>query len=333
MRKRIASLFLVLALVLSLMPNVSFAAVAMDDPKLIAYLEEISATRGFEITVEDFEDYLLEYYGAGLEDWENFEEIEGSLGEVISADYSNLQTIYEDYDLDEASLMQLLEDNGVSIDNFIYVEDLDMEVAFYIAGDPLEDIFTELDLTEEELEALFVHLDSMSEKLEDPAILQRLEELGAQMENFADFDSIEELTDAQITQIISIYDELLDIFELDAKFYLKKGKEKRAITISELFMLKDPNGYNLLIELYNKSGNFILDMELTADMIGSDIIEDIGEDVNEVPEVVEKIKDSPKTEKGGKLPNTGSDFLPNSLIGLVIAGAGFILYRRVRKTA
>jgi processed acidic surface protein len=326
-------LFLVLALVFSLMPNVSFAAVTMDDPKLTAYLEEISATRGFEITVEDFEDYLLEYYGSGLGDWENFEELEGALGEVIQADYSNLQSIYEDYDLDEASLMQLLEDNGGTIDNYIYVEDLDMEVAFYVEGDPLEDIFTELGLTEEELEALFVHLDSMSEKLEDPAVLQRLEELGAQMEDFADFDSIEELTDAQITQIISIYDEVLEIFELDTKYYLKKGKEKRPITLNELLLLKDPNGYNLVIELYNKNGDFILDMEITADMIGSDIIEDIGEDVKEVPKVVEKIKDSPKTEKGGKLPNTASDFLPNSLVGLALAGAGFILYRRVRKTA
>ncbi|MGD6961117.1 processed acidic surface protein [Fictibacillus phosphorivorans] len=333
MRKRISSMFLVLALVLSVMPNVSFAAVAMDDPKLTSYLQEISATRGLEITVEDFEDYLLEYYGSGLEDWENFEELDGALGEVIEADYSNLQSIYEAYDLDEASLMQLLEDNGSTIDHFIYVEDLDMEVGFYVGGDPLEDIFTELGLTDEELEALFVHFDSMSEKLEDPAILKRLEELGAQMESFEDFDSVEELTDAQVKQIISIYDEILEIFELDAKYYLKKGKEKKAITLNELLLLKDPNGYNLVIELYNKNGDFILDMELTADMIGSDIIEDIGEDVKEVPKVVEKIKDSPKTEKGGKLPNTASDFLPNTLIGLVVAGAGFVLYRRVRKTA
>ncbi|MFC0187310.1 processed acidic surface protein [Fictibacillus aquaticus] len=341
LKKRLTAMFLAFALVLSAMPAVSFAAIANDDPELTAYLQEASETRGFEITVEDFEDYLLEYWGAGLEDWTDFAELEENLGEVIKADLSNLNDVYEYYEIDEAGMLQILEENGDSLEHYIYVDDLDMNLDFYINGDSFEDdmgdMFAELGLTEEELEKLAAHFEKIAPKLEDPAVQQRLEELGQRMENFpSDFESIDELTDEQITEIISIYDELLNIFELSPKFYLKKGDELKPITLKELFLMKDPQGYNLWVELYNLQGELILDMEITAEMIGGEIIDEIGEDIVEVPKVVDKIKDQPKkpkTEKGGKLPNTASDYGTNGLAGLAIAAAGFVIYRRVRKTA
>jgi processed acidic surface protein len=343
MVKRWTAMFLLLVLVFSLVPIKSFAAVAQDDPELLEYLQQVSTTRGFEITVEDFEDYLLEYFESGLEDWENFAEVQEYLGEVIEADYSNLQSIYEEYDLNHESLTLLLEENGDTLENYIYVEGLDGMVYFYtedsleeIPEEAFEDLFTEFGLTGEELEKLWAHLGSLQAKFEDPAVQQRLVELGEQMVNFEEFESVEELTDEQITQFLSIFNELLEIVELEPKFYLTKGDEVKPITLRELMMLKDPQGYHLLIELYNKNGELLLNMVLTPEMIGSEIIEEIGDDVKEVPDAVEEIKTSPnkpKTEKGGKLPNTASDFGSNGILGLSIAAAGYVLYRRVRKTA
>ena len=38
-----------------------------------------------------------------------------------------------------------------------------------------------------------------------------------------------------------------------------------------------------------------------------------------------------KTIKGGKLPETASNYVTNTLIGLVLVAAGFVLFRKVRR--
>jgi processed acidic surface protein len=92
-------------------------------------------------------------------------------------------------------------------------------------------------------------------------------------------------------------------------------------------------------------------MVITGDMFNSDIITDTGKEVEKSAEAVAKPaqaqkpavenKQQPvkkqtngavqKTVKGGKLPETASNYVTNTLIGLVLVAAGFVLFRKVRR--
>ena len=129
----------------------------------------------------------------------------------------------------------------------------------------------------------------------------------------------------------------MDIFQMDAEFYLVKDSEKIALTTEEMIALEDPNGYNLLIELYNTEGEFLADMVITPDMFSSELIEDTVEDIGQAEEVIKKqepLKVKPqktiKTIKGGKLPNTSGNYTEGILAGLALitVGVGGFLFRK-----
>ncbi|MFG6495362.1 processed acidic surface protein [Fictibacillus sp. UD] len=339
MRKYFA-LMSVFALLFTLFPTVSFAA--LDEQELTEYLEEISMERGIEFAKEDLEDYVMEYYEEDLSFFEDVTELRDSLGPVIKADYSNLETIYEDFELDQESLFTLLEENGESIDNYIFVDDLYFDVSFFLGAEEMPefgDLFAEFGLTEDELNSLMEHLVALEDKLTDPAMEERLMELADRMMAFEDFESVDELTDAQIAEFLSIAQEMLEIFELKTEFFLTNGTDTHPLTLKELLFLKEmKTGYKLMIKLSDLNGNFILDMLFTAEMIGAEIIQETGKDIKEVPKVVdkiEKIKSSPKqkhkTVKGAKLPKTASDYGTNIMLGLGIALAGSFMFRRLRQ--
>ncbi|WP_246625189.1 processed acidic surface protein [Fictibacillus nanhaiensis] len=334
--KRFFALLTIFTLVLSLFPNVSFAAVS--EQELTDYLSYVSEERGMEVTKENLEDYVMEYYGEELAYFENLSDLKESLGPAIKANYSNLDTIYNDYGLDRSSLIVLLEENGETLDNYIFVEDLYFDVSFFLEPEvdfEIDEMFTELDLTEAEVEALFNHMLSLEEKLTDPVMEERLMELANRMIAFEDFESVDELTEEQINEFLAISQKLMNILELQPKFYLTNGKDTKSLSLRELLFLKEMNkGYKLLIKLYDLKGNLILDMKLTPEMIGATIIQETGKDIKEVPKVIdkiEKIKSAPKhkTVKGAKLPKTASDYGTNALAGLSFVLIGFFMFRRL----
>jgi len=135
-------------------------------------------------------------------------------------------------------------------------------------------------------------------------------------------------------EIVYLFNEMMDIFQMDAKFYLTKDGVKKPITIEELMVLETTNGADLLIELYNKQGKFLADFIITNEMFGSDLIN------GEIGKVTKTVKAAPKVEnktgktiKGGKLPNTAGNYAEGVLMGMGIlfAGAGLLLFRRKNK--
>ena len=270
----------------------------------------------------------------------------------------NLQELIEYYEFEsKEELESFLNEQGDTIENYEFIEDLEYAVDDYIYGYDeeydievdIEGMFTELGLTLEELERLEAHL--MTLDFENPAFQDRATALADRMMMIEEFESADELTAAQISELIAIYTEMLDLLNLDTKYYLIKGSEKLPITLATLLTLETVDGYDLLVEVYNTQGTFLADFILTNDLFGSDIIKETGEDIKVVEEeVTEEVKEEKnvvvappalktpgkksekapvkKTVKGGKLPKTASDYLPNALFGLAIALAGVALFRR-----
>lgn len=256
-----------------------------------------------------------------------------------------LQQLLNDYGLTKEELLSLLEENDDSLENYEYIEDLDIMVSIYMGGDELpgEDemtqILEDIDLTDEELEALFAHF--MTLDFEDPELLDKMMDLESRLMAFGEFDSADDLTETEIAELISIMQEMMNLFQLDAEFYLFKDGEKIHLTTAEMIALEDTKGYDLLIELYNTQGQFLADMIITAEMFSSELIEDTVTDLNQAetvikkqdPDKVKQVSKHVKTVKGGKLPNTAGNYFEGVLagIGLLLIGIAILLRRKVKE--
>ncbi|MBM7703895.1 processed acidic surface protein [Metabacillus iocasae] len=359
--KKIGAILLIFSLLTGLFPVASLAAQdPMFEQDLDVYLTEVSADRGFTVTKEHIES-ALSFYEDSLDSFQSVEELKDFLGEVILADLSNLSYIYEQYELDKESLTALLAENGESLEDYIYVDDLDLTVWFYTEGDMTEideDMLLELSemfqdefgLTEEELQRLEAHFMSIEEELMKPETLQRLEELANRMMSFEEFDVATELTSEQIAELMSVFNEMLSIFHLKVEFTLVQGQTETSISFTDLVSLEELQNASLKISFYNLQGEFLADMLLTGEMFDSEIITDTGKQIEESANVVEQsvtpTTKAPKTEKqkmvaekksehqtvkGAKLPDTASNYLMNTLFGLLFVFVGFIVYRKVRQ--
>lgn len=255
-----------------------------------------------------------------------------------------LKQLLNDYGLTKEELISLLEENDDSLENYEYIEDLDIMVSIYLGGDELpgEDemnqILADIDLTDEELEALFAHF--MTLDFENPDLLDKMMDLESRLMAFGEFDSAGDLTEAEIAELISIMQEMMDLFQLDAEFYLVKDGKKTHLTTAEMVALEETKGHDLLIELYNTQGQFLADMIITAEMFSSELIEDTVTDLNQAETVIKKqgpakvkpVSKHPKTVKGGKLPNTAGNYIEGVLagIGLILIGMAILHRRKVR---
>lgn len=276
------------------------------------------------IFAEDLYDYVGYY-------------LDGEFGTPINEE--NLQQLLEDYGFaSREELEEYLQQFDESIEYYDYIEDLDSIVDYYVNGGAdleaeIDELFLSLDLTEEEMDRLLEHFLAVYE--ENPDFEDQLYTLSERMMAFEEFDSADDLTAEQIAELLDISNDMLDILQIDVKYYLVKDGVKKPLSVQSLMTMTSTDGADLLIELYNKQGDFLADIILTNEMFGSEIIKETGKDLQEAEQIVKEVpvktatKAVEKTVKGGKLPNTASDYLQNTIIGLVIVLAGVVLFRRV----
>jgi processed acidic surface protein len=258
----------------------------------------------------------------------------------------NLQQLIDEYGLEtKENLIALLEKYDDSLENYQYIEDLDLMVSIYLGvgefpgEDEISQMLADLGITDEEIEALFTHF--MSLNFEDQAFLDKMLELENRIMAFGDFESADDLTDEQIAELISIMREMMDLFQLDAEFFLVKGNDRIPLSTEELMVLEDTNGNDLLIELYSTKNDFLADILITADMFSSELLEDTVSDMNQAEEIIKKQEPlkvkaqktnkthkTIKTVKGGKLPNTAGNYTEGILAGLALIAAGAIVFRK-----
>jgi processed acidic surface protein len=277
-----------------------------------------------------FSEDLHEYIDFYLNGWEG-----------TPIDNENLQKLLTDYGFDsEEALEKLLNENDDSIENYEYIEDLELAVDYYVNGgddsDELFDLFAEIGLKDEEFEKLFTHLETLD--FENPALIDQMIELSERMMAFENFETAEDLSVEQTAELFDIFNDMLDLFELKTDYYLVKDGEKQPVSMGSLMTMDTTNGYDLLIELYNHQGTFLADVLLTADMFESGLIQETGKDmmqaeeiVTENPKAVERQTAKPltKTVKGGELPTTASNYAGKAFAGVAFVLAGIFLFRRI----
>lgn len=309
------------------------ASAAVDTAELQTYLSEV------QLTQQQLEDYLATF-GLVIEDYESVEELRDELGPRATTETIN--QLLEDYQMTleelEALLMEYdeLEAGKTIEETFLFIIDvediilLDSDEDF---GDIDEDIFEEIEslfsemgITEQELMNLFTHIETVIAN--DPTIEAKLDALSERMLQFEEFEVLDELSPAQLAELMSVTDELKSLLKLDFSFYLLKDGVKTAISFENLMKLTDTNGASLFIEVYDHNGKLLLDLTLTGEDIGSDIIQDTGNIIQDSTNNTTK-EPTKTTIKGAKMPNTAGNYMGAFLVGITLLGAAFLTYRKV----
>ncbi|WP_285768347.1 processed acidic surface protein [Peribacillus sp. SI8-4] len=329
-----------------------YAASKLNQDELNTYLAEVRMTQ------KELEDYLA-YYDLTLDEMESVDELRDTLGPAVTPE--TLKQLLKDYEMTEAELTELLMEYGeleegesiIDTFHFIYdIEDIiDLEMGYddedmeydEEMGDLLDGLFSEIGLTDEELERFVNHLMPL---VEDPAFEDRLMAISDRMDKLADFETIDQLSAAQVAELLSIYNDLQSLLQVQFKFALIQDGVTTNLSLEALFRLKDLNNASLLVSIYDLKGNLLLDFVLTGEMIGSDLVKETGNDIKQSTQVISKVADvkekndikkdkekkrpAHKTVKGGLLPKTAGNYLLGSLIGLMMMGIAFGLIRKAR---
>jgi processed acidic surface protein len=214
-----------------------------------------------------------------------------------------------------------------------------MAVALYLGGNGIEDMVSQIGITENEILAMMSHFESLN--LDEATVNEKMASIQKRLEPFIDLETASELTTGQAAELVSIAEEIFNIVELEPKFYLVKGSKKKPVTMNGLVKMKDAQGYGLLIELYNKKGELLADALFPADMLNSELIDETVNDVKKVEKTVKRIETAvkrtkekqPHTIKGGKLPNTAGNYMEGVLAGSLLILVGVIFYRKRKEQA
>src|SRR5690606_5258683 len=142
------------------------------------------------IFIEDLE-YYVEFY------------LKDELGTPITP--TNLQELMTEYGFtSEKALEEYLDGYSDSIKNYEFIEDLEESLIYYQELDEydleLDGLFTELGLTEEELERLIAHMETLD--YQNPAFEEKLTQLSDRMMAIGEFETADELTAEQIAELM-----------------------------------------------------------------------------------------------------------------------------------
>ncbi|WP_349728743.1 processed acidic surface protein [Peribacillus frigoritolerans] len=337
---------------LGLSETKSFAAPKINQDELNAYLSEVRMTQ------EELEEYLS-YYDLSLNELKSVEELRDTLGPTVTP--KTIQNLLKKYEMTEAELTELLieygelEEGDSIIDTFHFIYDIEdiidlemdydeeeMEYDDEEIIDLMDGLFTEIGLTDEELDRFMNHLLPI---VEDPSFEARLMAISDRMDQLEYFETIDELSAEQVAELLSIYNDLQSLLQIQFKFALIQDGVTKNLSLEALFQLRELTNASLLVSIYDLNGNFLLDFTLTGEMIGSDLVKETGNDIKQSTEVISKVvevkkekqkqkstKPDHKTEKGGVLPKTAGNYLFGALIGLVLMGIAFGLLRKARLT-
>lgn len=285
-------------------------------------LKDYTSETGF--TESDLEDYLA-VYDLSVKDFETVDELVSYLGEPVNKE--TIQTLLSKHNINEDELQHILGGFGESIHDYLFIKDLETTVDFYLNHAEViveaERMLSEIGLTEEEIDGLFLHFLSLN----DMNFEENMKSLSSNLEQYFSYNSSEELSADQQKELLVMYDKMIEIFELQPRYYLLKDGVKEAVAYNNLLEKSSLDGADLLVELYRSNDEYLLDLKVSEDMLASDFILVRGEKLLTVATLATEM--SVKVQ-GNKLPTTASPYSNLLLIGalLIVMGISSVFMTR-----
>ncbi|MGN6712947.1 processed acidic surface protein [Anaerocolumna jejuensis] len=315
------------------------------EEKLTAYLAEISSIRGFDVTLERLEAYLSKY-GESLGTFETFADLKDFLGDVIKSDLSNLDYFNREYHLSKEDIDSRLSTQGKSIKDYVFIDELDFDILTFDDGkityqyfiDALEGYYPgitdKLGLTEEEYTRTYQYFMSLNDYYTSEETQNKLIDLLTRFLTLAEAlpESGKDMTLDQLSQFQGLYQELQDVLKIKISYSILENGKKAPLTLLDLMSGKDLENAVISIDIYTASSEFLMDINLSADMF-SEIIGDAENiPVTKPGPSVHNMASKPvKTVTGGKLPKTATNNAAMVFLGAILAAMGTGLWKTNRK--
>lgn len=263
---------------------------------------------------------MLDYFEISLDDFESQEELSEFIGTPVTNE--NLDQLLSQYGMTREELDALLAEFGTSVEEQWSIEEIDVAIDFYLNHQndmaDLEEFLAAIGLLEDEIHKLFAHFEA----LDQLALEEKMEALGGRLENLMMLDPESELTDAQRDEVISVWEDMMAILNLSPKFYLVDASGgKTPISFRELAAMDEFTSEALFIELYTTSGELLLDMQVSKDMLSSDFIINAAEKFTDIGDIAGELTKL----KHERLPDTATSYGMNILLGLLVLFSGIAL--------
>ncbi|MEH7237324.1 processed acidic surface protein [Bacillus sp. JJ1562] len=285
-------------------------------------LKKYTTQTGF--TEDDLEDYLA-VYDLSLKDFENVNELVSYLGEPVNN--GTVQTLLTKHNINEDELHHILSGFGESVQDYLFIKDLETTVEFYLNHAEVlveaERMLSEVGLTEDEIDGLFLHFLSLN----DINLEEKMRSISSNLERYFTYNKSEGLSAEQQKELLVMYDKMIEVFELQPRYYLLQDGAREAIAYNKLLEMDTLDGAELLVELYRANDEYLLDLKVSEEMLASDFIIERGEKLLTVATLATEM--SIKVQ-GNKLPTTASPYMNFLLIGalFMFLGIGAVLMTR-----
>lgn len=248
---------------------------------------EIASKQELENILVQFDDSLENYkYLENLESIVDLYLYELSLTPINDTNFQELLKRYGFNSKEE--LETFLNDHGDSMEYYKYMEELEDAISFYQDEVEFDEIYPDLPdigLSDEEIGKLLEHFFSLD--IEDSTFLNKLLELQDKLAPFENLENVDELSENQIIEFKQIYQQLLELFQIDINYYLVKDNEKNPVSFDALMTMYSTDGYDLLLEIYNKNGELLADLLLPSDLFDfQKIIEEAKDEIEHVESVM-----------------------------------------------
>ncbi|PAF15205.1 processed acidic surface protein [Shouchella clausii] len=265
-----------------------------DDEEFTAYLEDVG------VSEKDLAEHLMYWWeGTTFYDFTDVSELAEFLGPRLTEE--GINEIAAEFDLTRQELDELLEEwLGLPPSDLLFYNTFYMVVHVIIT---LEDewgnepyypdfsgFLSEFSLSDEEEWALYEHFWYIQET--NPNLSAELDDLKQRAYAFDGFESIRELSAADVAELFAIGEKAISVLDLHPKYYLDRvGEDPKPISYKELMSGNAIKGYDLLVELYDADGSFLADFYITAEMFNSHFVKKIVDDVTQIDK---GLKDKPK---------------------------------------
>ncbi|WP_088043743.1 processed acidic surface protein [Bacillus sp. EAC] len=338
MKKVVASIVLSAALIA---PGLT-AQAAPNKTELTTYLKSI------DMTQIELENYLKSNYGESIADYDSVDELKDTLGEPLTKE--SLAAILTDYDYTEDQVKELavyyddMDENASLLETYYFTSDIENLILLESDSsgempsmDDMSKLLDSFGITQTEID----HVSSYIEKVmkDDPSAEAKLQVLAERMTNlsdkYADIFSMDTAPDelpaelsAELTNIVK---ELQSTLKIDVKVAIEQNGVKTPLTFAKMLMMDDSAdsmaNAKVYLDIYDNSGNLLLDAVVTEDLLLND---DLLGMVNDVKVNVKNHSNGiSRTENGGKLPKTATHTTEWAFVGIFMMLSALVLRRKV----
>ncbi|MFE7060675.1 processed acidic surface protein [Sutcliffiella sp. NPDC057660] len=304
--KRFVAMISMLVLVISIAGTPGSVLAAPTENEVDNYLKEIGWTR------HDLDTYL-KFYEVNLDDFRDIEHLQAELGTPINKD--NLHGMLDSYNLTEEELEILLSRFGEKVQDYTFLEDLEIAVDFYLTHEEevarAEDFLVSVGFQAEEARLIFQHILGLpNEDLQ--AELDLLKQKVAEEPN-------------SVEKIFSLWSDFMNAFDVTANLHMENRESKEAITQEQLLQPGWLEGKTVHLELFNQEGELLANAQMNDQIISPSYVQQTGKELIHLGQLGVNLSEE---LYHNRMPDTASSYGLGMALGLLLVAAAGILFLR-----